>query len=286
MVRIYTAVLLAAFSDVLFYTDGRNYFVFIIKKIVDLTEVDEMRKRGFSLIEVLIAMGILTIIATVAVPKVQVWNARNRGLQSVMELISDFSKAKSVAGYTVAVSSDSGTITIPAGGTDTMNIYMGIRRQTAMVFGKSEYAIYQKDSMDTTSWDNTALLLKKNVLLDTVTLEYVNKKTTAASVSNFDGSTILNFTSTGKIKDINGTLIDSSQSDGTCGPGVPARYLQKILFSVILRSRISKGENDSIWYRVDIDQRGEYSVCTVFSSEEQASAVKDKFASDGIMLDI
>lgn len=259
-----------------------------------MTEAEVRKTKGFSLIELMIAMGILTIIATVAVPKVQVWNARNRGLQSVMELISDFSKAKSVAGYTVAVSSDEGQINIRTGDSEAgegegntggMTVFMGIRRQTAMVFRKSEYAIYQKNSMDTTSWDDSAILLKKNMLLDTVTVEYVNKSSTPESATSFDGATILNFTSTGKIKDINGTLIDSSQSDGKCGPGVPERYLQKIVFSVILRSRISKGENDSIWYRVDIDQRGEYSVCTLFSDKE-GSAVKDKFASDGIMLDI
>ncbi len=40
MVRIYTAVLFAAFFGVLFYTRGRIYFVYIIKKLVDLTEVE------------------------------------------------------------------------------------------------------------------------------------------------------------------------------------------------------------------------------------------------------
>lgn len=250
-----------------------------------------MKKSGFSLIELMIAMAILTIIATVAVPKVQVWNARNRGLQAVMELISDFSKAKSVAGYTVAINSESGSIGIPTGdnesGSSDMQIYMGVRRQTAMVFRKSEYAIYQKNSMNTTSWDSSAIMLKRNILKDTVTVEFVNQNGTPATATTFDGATILNFTSTGKIKDINGYLIDSSQSDGKCGPGVPERYLQKIVFSVIVRSKISISGNDSIWYRVDVDQRGEYSVCTVFSELASASSPSAiNFADNGIMLDI
>jgi hypothetical protein len=209
-----------------------------------------------------------------------------------MELISDFSKAKSVAGYTVAINSESGSIGIPTveddgSGTSTgeMKIYLGVRRQTAMVFRSSEYAIYQKDSMNTKSWDNSAFLLKRNILKDTVTVVFVNKNPTPTTATTFDGATILNFTSTGKIKDINGNLIDSSQSDGKCGPGVPERYLQKIVFSVVVRSKISTDGDDSIWYRVDVDQRGEYSICTVFSDKE-GSAVMGLFSSVGIMLDV
>jgi len=243
------------------------------------------KTNGFSLIELMIAMGVLTVIATVAVPKVQVWNARNRGLQTVMELISDFSKARSVAGYTV-VGTGNNSVSIPVDVTDdsedatTMPVYMGVRRQTAMVFRKSEYAIYQKQSMDTSSWNSTALQLKKNMLLDTVTIESVNGGSPSSDVSDFD--TVLNFTSTGMLKKTTGEFY-GNQSTGLCGE-VTERYLPKVVFSVVVRSRVSKSGSDSIWYRLDIDQRGEYSICTVF--KESDSIANTDFANNGVMLDI
>ena len=246
-----------------------------------------MRKRGFSLLELMITLGVLTIVATVTVPKVQVWNARNRGLKTVMELISDFSKAKSVAGYTVAVDSESGKIEIPrnvdlSDGGGTMPVYMGIRRQTALMFGKTEYAIYQKDTMDNT-WNNSAFLLKKNTLMDTVTLEKVNGNTAPDSMTSFEDAGLLTFTSTGKLKDSNGKIITtaSNKDDGKCGSTSTTRYLQNVIFSAVLRSKISKDSTDSIWYRVEIDQRGEYSICTVLSSSNSVS-----FDNDGMLLDM
>ena len=116
-----------------------------------------MRKtNGFSLIELMVALGVLTIIATVAVPKVQVWNARNRGLQAVVEILSDFSKARSIAGYTVVGDETNGKIEIPVdvdnASAGTMPVYIGVRLQTAMVFRAHEYAIYQKDTMTVDDW--------------------------------------------------------------------------------------------------------------------------------------
>lgn len=47
MVFFYTGGRFAADSGVLFYTHGRIYFVIIIKKLVDLTEVDDEKKWFF-----------------------------------------------------------------------------------------------------------------------------------------------------------------------------------------------------------------------------------------------
>lgn len=248
-----------------------------------------MRKRGFSLLELMITLGVLTIVATVAVPKVQVWNARNRGLKTVMELVSDFSKAKSVAGYTVAVDTDNGKIEIPVNidddgsGSDKMPVYMGIRRQTAIMLRRTEYAIYQKDSM-TETWDGdaTVRLLKKNVLMNTVTIEKVNGNPTPESTTSFSNSGRFSFTSTGKLKyGSSGALVPAGQGgEGKCGDS--DRYLPNVIFSAIIRSKISKSGNDSIWYRLDIDQRGEYLICSVFTDTD--SVDYGYFSGNGSML--
>lgn len=245
-----------------------------------------MRKtKGFSLIELMIALGVLTIIATVAVPKVQMWNARNRGLQTVMEIISDFSKARSVAGYTIVGNDGSDKIEIPVDvdhpeGTK-MPVYMGIRRQTAMVFRKSEYGIYQKQSMTGTWTGANSSMLKKNKLLNTVTLERVNNLQTPTDLSDF--TILLNFTSNGKIKSSAGAIISSGAAVDQCGTGDNKKtMLKQVVFSAILRSKISMYGEDSIWYRVNIDQRGDYTVCTLFSS---SSTVPTDFTS-GDFLDI
>lgn len=232
-----------------------------------------MRKtKGFSLIELMIAMGILTIIATVAVPKVQVWNARNRGLQAVMELISDFSKARSVAGYTVVGDDTNGVIKIPVKINDEtgepeggdMNVYLGIRLQTAIVFGLHEYSIYQKKDMENTasSWQNSTLL-KKNLFLDKISIESVNNDT------DYEGfSRRLVFNSNGVVK----TKEDAfpSLTAGKCGAS--DNHLKQLVMSAVVRSQIGSSGSDAIWYRIDIDKSGEYFVCTAFSDTSSYNA--------------
>lgn len=247
-----------------------------------------MRKtKGFSLIELMIAMGVLTIIATVAVPKVQVWNARNRGLQAVMELLSDFSKARSVAGYTIVGNDGNNKIEIPVDvdnpGGAKMPVYMGIRRQTAMVFRKSEYGIYQKQSMTSTWNAANSLMLKSNKLLNTVTVERINGLATPSDPTAFNNNTILNFTSNGKIRSSGGAIISSGQASDQCGSGDNKKIsLEQVVFSAIIRSKITASGDDSIWYRVNMDQRGDYTVCTLFSS---SSSVPTDFTA-GDFLDI
>lgn len=254
-----------------------------------MTEADVRKTNGFSLMELMIAVGIVTVLATVAVPKVQVWNARNRGLQAVMELLSDFSKARSVAGYTV-VGSGNNSINIPTNvdddsdGAETMPVYMGVRRQTAMVFRKSEYAIYQKQSMDTTNWDASALMLKKNNFVKTITLEKVNDTDVSATANSFGN--LLNFNSNGKIKTKGGYFVSAADpQNGKCGTTVNANTLPNIVFSAIVRSKISTDSNDSIWYRLDIDQRGEYSICTLFSGKSSVG-YSDFTGEEAVLLDI
>ena len=246
-----------------------------------------MRKtNGFSLLELMIALAVLTIIATVAVPKVQVWNARNRGLQAAVEILSDFSKARSVAGYTIVGDKTNGKIDIPTdvsndGGTP-MPVYIGIRLQTAMVFRAHEYAIYQKPSMKVTDWKNTATVLKKNTLPDSVFIVKVNdldsiKENAAAD----DVSKRLVFTSNGFVKTQGSSEGSSAENFASLNPimcGNEVSPMTSLIFSAVLKSKISGTENDAIWYKVDVDQAGEYHICMAFS---QASTYSNSIFSGG-----
>lgn len=232
-----------------------------------------MRKtKGFSLIELMVAMAVLTILATVAVPKVQMWNARNRGLKAVLDIISDFSKARSIAGYTVVGDDTNGVIEIPVkvndytgvSEGDPMKVYLGIRLQTAIVFGAHEYSIYQKKDManTTNSWQKSTLL-KKNMLPDTVSIERVN----GSAETGFNRRLV--FTSNGIVKNNLDTFPDNTVSE--CG-GTGNHHLKQIVMSAIVRSKIGSSGSDSIWYRIDIDKSGEYFICTNFSDKQSYEA--------------
>ena len=249
-----------------------------------------MRKtNGFSLIELMIALGVLTIIATVAVPKVQVWNARNRGLQAVVEILSDFSKARSIAGYTVVGDKTNGKIDIPVDASNesagTMPVYIGIRLQTAMVFRAHEYAIYQKESMKVSDW-NTATVLKKNMLPNTVSIVKINNldnisETAAAN----DVSKRLVFTSNGLVKTQSGGDVSTSESFATASKvscGGELSPMTSLVFSAVVKSKISGTENDAVWYRIEIDQTGEYFICMAFSSSS-GSDVSSVFANGNVL---
>jgi len=225
-------------------------------------------KKGFSLIELIVAMAIVTILATVAVPKVQIWNARNRGLKTVMEILSDFSKARSVAGYTIVSQEDSLQIPINSEIEDSekMTVYMGVRSQTAIVFRKNEYGIYQKKSMATNDWGGAgSTLLKRNILAKNVSIEKVNQTMDPpANTTGFDA--LLIFTSNGKVKSTSGSIIDGVGSTSTdkCSDGKSS--LNKLVLSAVIRSKISDSGADSIWYRLNIDKNGNYTICTDFTS--------------------
>ena len=229
-----------------------------------------MRKtNGFSLIELMIALGVLTIIATVAVPKVQVWNARNRGLQTVIEIISDFSKARSIAGYTVVGDKTNGKITLE-GESTTMPLYVGVRLQTAIVFRSREYAIYQKESMKLSNWNASAKLLKKNILFDTVSIVKIDGFPVMGNY--YDPTDFTNrivFTSNGLVKKQESADVSESESLATadkvsCG-GVSSPMSNRV-FGAVVKSKIGGTSNDAVWYRIEIDQAGEYFICMAFSN--------------------
>ena len=54
--------------------------------------------------------------------------------------------------------------------------------------------------------------------------------------------------------------------------------MTSLIFSAVLKSKISGTENDAIWYKVDVDQAGEYHICMAFS---QASTYSNSIFSGG-----
>ncbi|MBP5406733.1 pilin [bacterium] len=220
--------------------------------------------KGFSLIELMIALGIVTILATIAVPRVQVWNARNRGLQLIMEIVSDFSKAKLIAVSTV-VKNDGGSegkIEVPSGnGSNTVNL--GTRPQVAMVFWSDGYKILQKASLNS-NWENAESLRTQKLL------DYVHIATFADSNINenivmskgFSNAKSIVFTSTGFVKNQDGGMIEPKpSSDYECGD-VDTKLAS--IFSAVVKAKIS-GTTDAICYRGIVDQAGRYNICMTFA---------------------
>ncbi|HQM85225.1 MAG TPA: prepilin-type N-terminal cleavage/methylation domain-containing protein [bacterium] len=207
-----------------------------------------MKFKAFTLIELMVVLAIIVIIATASVPQVQVWIARNRGNQAVSQIISDFSKAKSIAGYVINDTGD----------------YIGQRPQTAIMFKKTRYLILQKTAMSGSWNESTDTVLKRVVLPMKVMLDYVNNGSTSDTLAS---TPTLVFTSSGRIKNSATNLVISSLT-GLGGAmscaDVSSPINGKRVFFAILRSMIN--DNDGIYYRIEIAESGEYVVCSATSS--------------------
>jgi prepilin-type N-terminal cleavage/methylation domain-containing protein len=217
-----------------------------------MTEGLDMKFKAFTLIELMVVLAIIVIIATASVPQVQVWIARNRGNQAVSQIISDFSKAKSIAAYTVndsIVSIDGNTVA------------MGVRPETAIVFRNTFYTILQKADLSA-AWDESANDLVKRVQLPlNVHLEDVNggvASDTLASTSK------VVFTSTGRVKNGSTNLIvsDLGYTHSCKGAGSPING--RMVFTATLKSVIDPP--NALWYQIDIAESGEYAVCVSASA--------------------
>ncbi len=203
-----------------------------------------MKFKAFTLIELMVVLAIIVIIATASVPQVQVWIARNRGNQAVSQFISDFSKAKSIAAYTVIDS----TVNI-----DGHNVEMGVRPQTAILARKTNYSILQKDSMSGAWSDISDRSIKRVNLPQNVFLERVNDAT------NSSGSTAtIVFTSSGRLKNSANAIIPDIGGSYNCG-SVSSPINGKRVVVAIIRSMVTS--SNGLWYRIEIAESGEYVVC-------------------------
>lgn len=241
------------------------------------------RKNGFTLLELMMVLGIITIVGTIAVPRIQVWNARHKGMQAVMEIVSDYSKARSIAGYTIVDNSQPAFVA-NVDDSGPVDVYMGKRLQTGMHFREDNYVIYQCDMTDLPNDCKTSAssILKVNKLPKGVTINsLMASKSPSKEVFNSKsiiGDSRLYFNAYGMV-------FLGSQGNGGAGAlencGGKGPFVSQLAFSAIIRSKVAMNDEDSIWYRVYIGLSGDYEICSVFGGNS-----KPNFTSDGEFVDM
>jgi len=220
----------------------------------------------------MIVLAIITIIATASVPQVQMWTARNRGKAAISNIISDFAKARAIASYAMEHNSSA------ALDDDTQLV----RKLTGVLFRKSSYVILQKDPTETSDWNENSSkysTIKKRELPMNVSLEIVNAGATNDGTGT---SPTLELTSSGRVKQSNGLLVPVGAGAGNLSCGSDSSPLNgRRIFVAIMRSEVKPGK--SIWYQIEIDQTGEYFICT---QPEDSSTMPDFQGSNANILEM
>jgi prepilin-type N-terminal cleavage/methylation domain-containing protein len=215
------------------------------------------RISGFSLLELMVVLSIISVIAAASVPQIQLWMARNKGVEGVSKIISDFTKAKQIAAYTT---------------NNTGNI-IGARPQTALYFDNNcassddcttSYYILQRSNMSTSSWSET----NDNIVVASELP--VNVWLTKINTLNLTNHTVV-ITSSGRITQENRRLVQLNiGGDLQCGT-INSPLNGSRIFLAEMRSNIS-GNSNSLWYRIEISQTGDYFVCTSTKSDFSENA--------------
>jgi len=208
-----------------------------------------MKFKAFTLIELMVTLGVITIIATASVPQVQMWIARNKGIQIVSQVISDFSKAKSIA-RSIVKQQDA----VVAG-----SFVFGSRPQVSMYFKADSYYILQRNSMTPGGWSETSdTVLKSFRLPSKVELYSVNGSLVTS------GITVL-FSSSGRLKKDDGSFI-TPVKDKTyiedCGSEKSDLKGVGVFMAVF---KVDASNNKTLWYRAEISPAGDFFAC--FSTE-------------------
>ena len=206
-----------------------------------------MRRKGFTLIELMVVLGIITIIATASVPQIQLWTARNRGVQAVSQIISDFSKAKSIA---ITITKQQQLPVELAGA-----YVFGSRPQIALFFEQDRYYIIQRDGMKQDGWIASSDKIIKMVSLPrNIVLQKVNDQSVSAGIP-------LVITSAGRLKKNDGSFVApvNNVTYMRCGDQ-DSELKGTSIFMLTLKLAVS-GAN-SLWYRLEIGQGGEYFICS------------------------
>lgn len=228
---------------------------------------------GFTLIEMLIVLAIITIIASASVPQVQMWSARNRGKAAVSNIIADFAKAKSIASYAMEANS-------AAANDDDTRLK---KNSTAILFRKTSYILMQKETTNTADWNENVSgfdVLRTVRLPHNASIERVN---TGSTNDGAGTSVALEFTSSGRVRQSSGLLVPSGAGAGNlvCGTSNSPLNGRRVFVAVL---KVDVGDAYAFYYQVEIDSSGEYFVCV--QPGDKNTIPSDFNASNANILDI
>ncbi len=215
--------------------------------------------KGFTLIELMVTLAVIAIVAGLSMPQVEAWIARQQARQFVSQLISDFSKARTLAGDYYIADNISGS---------------GARaNQSALYFknaaGKSMYWVLTRNSDDTTNWNPASDPVVRKMNLPNRLLITKLPQGSPAALQPIDPSSYtaaFSYTSTGLLKDKDNKLM--SLSPQMCGTVTPALTPQ-----LIVQFRATINASTSLNYLVQLNSNGEYHVC---------QSPYDQFSSSGV----
>jgi prepilin-type N-terminal cleavage/methylation domain-containing protein len=213
--------------------------------------------KGFSFIELIVVLAIITMLATFSVPQVNLWVAQNRARKAVVQLVGDFNRARILA---------SGTSVLK---TDEM---ISRRPLTALHFPNSQsYRIIQRLGTNLAGWGASAgdVIIRSSDLHHSLSIVSVNAVATGANNA-------IIFTPSKQIMNTGRAIITTVNDSSTekCGD-LDNPLKDTRVFQVILKSDIT--ETVSMFYYINIGPGGEYYVCSNDTTN---------FASGGRELDV
>lgn len=200
-----------------------------------------MRKKAFTLIELLITVCVIGVISSLSVPKIQEWVSKYQAKKAVSSIIADFSKAKSLSSSYLSSTATTGS-----------NI-----NQAAMYFTSGGYRILTRSANNISNWSlGNDTTVKTVTMPNKVTIETVN----GAALGS--GSAVIAFTSAGKAKNNDNTLIPT-QSTSCYATGSDAA-MYSVIAAVVVKVAVS--DSTTTYYQVSISNFGEYRVCSTNTS--------------------
>lgn len=195
--------------------------------------------------ELMVVLVLIGLVATLSIPRIEEWVARQQTRQFVSQLIADFSKARTLAANYYVHDSVTGS--------------GAVSNQSAIYFlnkdSKSSYFVLFRNSPQTDLFrPETDTVIKKVVLPGRIQLVDFNGQTITTS------GMACAFTSSGLLKD-SGNNLSSTNQAALCG-GQPSNkhYPARLTFKTTTMGGHYWG------YRVEINAVGEYRVCQAFDS--------------------